>query len=583
MSDTLYLKRRGDRWYFQMAVPKDLQKRYRRSVIIEALGTSDFSEARRLRWEHFAEAQDTFDRLRGGTALTSAEIELEAQATYQRLLEEADEERRAGREPYAMEPEAPRGGQPDPDADHVIVGLAFYSAEAREDLQRENFSRVADRASEIVRRTGADMPEGSEKFRELCRSLLRAHLEAFAALRALREGRPYETGGPLNPAMIDPVSLRPRAAARSLARPKSKTGTRVSEAAARYVAEKMRDARAGWTEQTRKQYEATYRLFSEFVSDAAVTEVTREDASGFLDAISTLDKHWARSPKTRGLPLRQLLERCSGGPGLTNTTLNRHATALSGLFKWARRQGLVKGESPFSEMLRSKGRRSETTYLPFEIDELNALFHAPLFSITSYDQRSRPNNHTPALALQWAMLIALFSGMRSGEICQLRVDDVRRDQGVWFFDIREDGPGQRVKTEAGIRMVPVHSTLMRCGFLDYLAAAKRDESGQLFPALKHGGPDGKLNWYQTRKFTALRRLIGVTRPRTSFHSFRTNVGTALERARVPESEAVQVLGHEKLSMSYSLYSIGVDLKARSRDVVEKIGYEGLDLSHLYAD
>jgi len=58
------------------------------------------------------------------------------------------------------------------------------------------------------------------------------------------------------------------------------------------------------------------------------------------------------------------------------------------------------------------------------------------------------------------------------------------------------------------------------------------------------------------------------------------VGTALERARVPESEAVQILGHEKLSISYSIYSIGLTVE-QLQEIVEKIKYPDLDLSHLH--
>jgi hypothetical protein len=58
------------------------------------------------------------------------------------------------------------------------------------------------------------------------------------------------------------------------------------------------------------------------------------------------------------------------------------------------------------------------------------------------------------------------------------------------------------------------------------------------------------------------------------------VATALERARVPENEAVQLPGHEKMSMSYSVYSLGLDLRGL-QDVVERVRYTGLDLLHLH--
>ena len=49
---------------------------------------------------------------------------------------------------------------------------------------------------------------------------------------------------------------------------------------------------------------------------------------------------------------------------------------------------------------------------------------------------------------------------------------------------------------------------------------------------------------------------------------------------MPATEAAEILGHEKPSFTYSVYSMGLALPAR-KAVVEKITYPGLDLSHLY--
>jgi integrase len=74
--------------------------------------------------------------------------------------------------------------------------------------------------------------------------------------------------------------------------------------------------------------------------------------------------------------------------------------------------------------------------------------------------------------------------MRLGEICQLQVGDVRREGGVWTFNVSGEGTNQSVKTEAGIRKVPVHKMLIKCGFVEYLKALPK---GQLFPGLKPSG------------------------------------------------------------------------------------------------
>ncbi|MCC2662402.1 MAG: hypothetical protein K0R41_784 [Geminicoccaceae bacterium] len=57
-------------------------------------------------------------------------------------------------------------------------------------------------------------------------------------------------------------------------------------------------------------------------------------------------------------------------------------------------------------------------WLPFTVEELGALFDGAAFEI-------KPARHTLASTLPWAMAVALFSGMREGEICELDAGDVR--------------------------------------------------------------------------------------------------------------------------------------------------------------
>jgi integrase len=169
--------------------------------------------------------------------------------------------------------------------------------------------------------------------------------------------------------------------------------------------------------------------------------------------------------------------------------------------------------------------------------------------------------------------------MRSGEICQLRPDDVREEGGVPYFNVAEEVSGQSVKTEAGVRRVPVHSALIAAGFLEYVAFVRHQGKDQLFPRLKPGGREEKLNAYFGKRFRDYRRARGVTRDRTAFHSFRANAATALEAAKVPQHEAAQVIGHERKGMTYGRYSAGLGIK-ELREVVEKIAYTGLALDHL---
>jgi integrase len=289
-------------------------------------------------------------------------------------------------------------------------------------------------------------------------------------------------------------------------------GLQFSEAAKRYLAEVQRDPAAKLTEHTRGQNEFVYRLFEAFADNAPLATIDKRRAADFLDHVAE--------------------ER-----GLSNRTLNRYTSALSAVWTWADRRGHFEGRNPFKGQWRDQGKG--TGYRQFDVEELNKLFAAPLLRET---ERIRPARYTFQTAMAWVPLVALFSGMRSGEICQLNKGDVIRKNGVWAFRVSAEGEGQYLKTEAAARLVPIHSELIACGFLEYWKALP---SGQLWPALRPGGPDGKMNDYFTKRFVAYRRSCGVTGERKSFHSFRKNAAQALKNARVTPAEIAELIGHEQ--------------------------------------
>ena len=75
----------------------------------------------------------------------------------------------------------------------------------------------------------------------------------------------------------------------------------------------------------------------------------------------------------------------------------------------------------------------------------------------------------------WIPLIAMHTGARRNELCQLTPEDIIGYKGVPSFRIADDaGADKTMKTGASVRIVPIHSNLIRAGFLIYVERNKKN-------------------------------------------------------------------------------------------------------------
>ena len=586
-SDTRYLKRQWQGWYFVMAIPTCLRGRFISSgrhgkagrpltKIVISLGTQSLAEAQDKRWPLVHEWRERFKRATANVPLTLTEIDALGRESYAATL--------VGLERWAKRTDDPAK------FNHGLAEVAgllqhgiadsggiepFVSKGADEDFE----PIVASEIARIEARTGVTLDPDSETYHVLREALVRARLAAIEGRLRAAHGQPSEPPASfLGARGVDPVTLRPIVA---LPRPQIRVradgqGMTFSEAAARYLDEAQRDATAKLSEHTRRQRETVFRLFKDFTNDAPLAAIDRRTAADFLDVVAKLDPDWHAIPNAQKLTIGELVEKSANRSGqLSNRTINIYATALNSVFKWADKRGHFEGRNPFQGQSRKTG--DGTGWRAYSVEELSKLFGTALLRDTSTEQRIRPAKHTFDNAMAWVPLVALYSGMRSNEICQMRAADVQRKDRVWIFNVSAEGIGQSLKTEAATRIVPVHSELIRCGFLEYLNALPSD--GQLWPALKPGGPDGKFNHYFAKRFTLYRRNAGVTAPRTSFHSFRKNAAQALKDALTTPAEIAELIGHER-GFTVETYAPMQLPVLRLKSLIERIKYPGLRLNHL---
>ena len=73
-----------------------------------------------------------------------------------------------------------------------------------------------------------------------------------------------------------------------------------------------------------------------------------------------------------------------------------------------------------------------------------------------------------------------------------------------------------------------------------------------------------------KRFGRLKKELGFGKQYV-FHSIRKTVATLLENAHVPEGVAADILGHDKPTMTYGLYSGGASMENK-REAIETLKY-----------
>jgi len=255
---------------------------------------------------------------------------------------------------------------------------------------------------------------------------------------------------------------------------------------------------------------------------------------------------------------------------LSSKTKHDRMTWVKSLLKYAYQDLELLNRNPWEGL--DIDHSTENRRSPWSIAQMKAFAALPLFS--RYELPS--GWKAGGAAAYWVPLLALYTGARVGELCQLRVADIETDASGAFVKISGEAEGARVKTAAGWRTVPLHSELVRLGFLDYVRDTKKSGSDSLWPALRlrKGKPGGYFSgWYGE-----YRRDNGTITP--DLHSLRHTVRSRLAHGKVASSTRDRITGHKvQGSVGTRVYE-HVDT-AELREAMESISYPGLELKRVY--
>ncbi len=321
-----------------------------------------------------------------------------------------------------------------------------------------------------------------------------------------------------------------------------------------------------------------------FGGDTPVASLSAPDLRDYKDGLLQLPPNWSK--KMRGVSIRDAASRNADGNlghlEIQSLDGKRWKPAVDFL-EWAR-ANLHISENPAKDLTItvSKSHRSAKRRDEFELEDLQRIFNAPIFrGFKSEREWWSPGELSVRDDRFWIPLIALFTGGRRGELCQLHVEDVKRIDGILCIEIRErfDDEGEKLtslKNKESSRLVPVHPELMKIGFEQFVETRRATGAKRLFDCPETNNFDQFGKW-----FSRFLDRIDVKTGRNAFHSFRHCMEQAMRENIEDFTARTRITGRAN-SHSSEGYGKGHSAKSLFREI-SKVQYPGLDLSHLYAD
>lgn len=198
----------------------------------------------------------------------------------------------------------------------------------------------------------------------------------------------------------------------------------------------------------------------DILGDIEAAKVTRQQMRLVRDTLKKLPPSRKKKPAYRDKSVEEILQ-MEYDKKLSIKTVNDSIEAISSMFGWAIREQLLTGNPSTGLKLRDEEPDIEKKDA-FDLADIKQIFFSGDYNPSAF---SKP-------AYFWCPLIALYSGMRLEEICQLQCKDVYDDEGVWVFDINPatdtEEASKKLKTKNAIRKVPVHPYLISKGLLKHL-------------------------------------------------------------------------------------------------------------------
>lgn len=269
----------------------------------------------------------------------------------------------------------------------------------------------------------------------------------------------------------------------------------------------------------------TLGMFLAVVGDKPIAKLGQDDIDDFFQLIARLPTDYKQQCKVLKVSLVELSEMEHEKTLQFETFKSGYLQTINQFLEWGEDK---KKAADFPPLTTRKAKKEFTGAKDKGLEGQRGLLFPELQRIFEGAEMKSFASDAAQHHKFWLMHVALFTGARANEICQLnpQVDIVQND-GVWALWINAETPSdphidKSVKTEES-KKVPIHSKLIELGFLQYVERVKSGGAMLLFPEFppknRRASPSAEKFF---RDFLVLLNLRDETPTKmvTGMHTFR---------------------------------------------------------------
>ena len=228
---------------------------------------------------------------------------------------------------------------------------------------------------------------------------------------------------------------------------------------------------------------------------------------------------------------------------------------LNKFIDWAIKEKLYLGDKPKFECI-DENNMAPMPRDAFDDNELIKLISLPLFTgCKNAHHIWKQGKYFVQNYLYWGYLILILTGMRPGEVGQLKCTDIMTDGENYFFDLRPFNARngrvamkdlRNLKSNAAGRVIPIHPLLIDLGLANRAVALLEAGEQQLFPDWKpYTRKDGTIRWGQpmTKSWQYVKVVLGLTRADLTLYGTRHLMADWLDSEGIAQRTRDRILGH----------------------------------------